>query len=201
MTVRSYRLCLLSGFLAGAAALVSVASAGWGCVAMATLDLTPAVVEPGQRLDFEGSYYHDATPVILRWDSVDGPPLATVLPAEMIDFHHAYWRSITGTLTVPADAPPGPHVVLATQEASAGRPVWGVPSRALVQVGGEAPPREKLPTDGSVGRLSTIQIKAHGGPAWVPVVAVGAASAMVGGVGAGVAGRRRARRRALSAST
>lgn len=202
MTGRRYRWRLLGGFLVGAAALITIASAGWGCVAMATLDLKSSLVEPDQRVEFEGSYYHDGMPVVLRWDSLDGPPLATVSPAEMIDFHHAYWRSITGTFTVPAYATPGTHVVLATQEASPGKPVWGVPSRAVVQVGRDAPPREEdSPADGLLTRVSAIEVRAADGPAWMPLVAVGIVSGVVAGAGAGLAGRARAHRRAVRAST
>lgn len=167
---------------------------------MATLQLTPSAVEPGQRVEFEGSYYHDGTPVILRWDSVDGPEVATVSPAEMIDFSHGYWRSISGNFTVPADAPPGAHVVVATQEETPGRPTWGVPSRAVVQVGGAGPPTEKSPADESPARISTIEITTVGDADLVPVLTVGLVSAVLAGVGAALAGRIRAARRGVPAS-
>lgn len=128
-------------FVPFAAALLATVSsaAGWACVAMASLEVAPAVVEPGQEVAFRGAFFHDLAPVILRWESLDGPVLATVPPETLIDAGHGSWREMEGSFSIPANAATGERVVIATQDYAPGRSTWGVPARAVVRVGGSEP--------------------------------------------------------------
>lgn len=102
---------------------------------LATLELSAEQGMPGQELSFRGWFYNDVHPVMIRWNTVDGPVLATVTPDTFGPiFNH--FRSIAGTLRIPPDAPPGPHLVVATQDfAPPGKITWGVPVRSRIFVG------------------------------------------------------------------
>ena len=109
---------------------------------LATLELSVDRAMPGQELSFRGWYYNDTHPVIIRWDSVDGPVLATVTP-DTFGVVHNHFRSIAGTLRIPPDASPGTHLLVATQDfAPPGKITWGVPARTRIQVGEGAGPVE-----------------------------------------------------------
>lgn len=102
---------------------------------LATLELSADRGMPGQELSFRGWYYNDTHPVSIRWDTVDGPVLATVTPDTFGPIHN-HFRSVTGTLRIPPDAQPGPHLVVATQDfAPPGKITWGVPVRTRIHVG------------------------------------------------------------------
>ena len=102
---------------------------------LATLELSAEQGMPGQELSFQGWYYNDVHPVVIRWNSLDGPVLATVTPDTFGPIHN-HFRSIAGTLRIPPDAQPGPHLVVATQDfAPPGKITWGVPARTRIHVG------------------------------------------------------------------
>ncbi len=52
---------------------------------------------------------------------------------------HGNWRFANGSFTVPTDARPGNHLVIANQEAAENTNTWGIPARALLQVGEGTP--------------------------------------------------------------
>ena len=54
-------------------------------------------VRPGEEVSFTGWYYNDVKPVIIRWNALDGPVLATVAP-DTFGAVHNHFRSIAGTL-------------------------------------------------------------------------------------------------------
>jgi hypothetical protein len=112
---------------------------------LATLELSADRGMPGQELSFRGWYYNDTHPVRIRWNTLDGPVLATVTPDTFGPIHN-HFRSISGTLRIPPDAQPGPHLVVATQDfAPPGKITWGVPVRTRLHVG-QAPERTDTPT-------------------------------------------------------
>lgn len=111
------------GFIA-----IATGSAAWACIPMASLNASPTQVEPGQSVEVTGRGYNE-NPVTLRFNSLDGPVLATITPAK---------GNISAPVTIPEGTEPGNYVLLATQEAQAGQTTWGIPSRALVTVGGPA---------------------------------------------------------------
>ena len=111
------------------------ASAPLRASTLATLELSTDRGMPGQELSFRGWYYNDVHPVMIRWNTVDGPVLATVAPDTFGPIHN-HFRSIAGTLRIPPDAQPGPHLVVATQDfAPPGKITWGVPVRTRLHVG------------------------------------------------------------------
>ena len=113
---------------------------------LATLELSADQGMPGQELTFRGWYYNDTHPVRIRWNTVDGPVLATVTPDAFGPIHN-HFRSISGTLRIPPDAQPGPHLVVATQDfAPPGKITWGVPVRTRLHVGQPAAERTDVPT-------------------------------------------------------
>ena len=112
---------------------------------LATLELSADRGMPGQELTFRGWYYNDTHPVRIRWNTVDGPVLATVTPDTFGPIHN-HFRSIAGTLRIPPDAQPGPHLLVATQDfASPGKITWGVPVRTRIHVG-QLAERTDVPT-------------------------------------------------------
>lgn len=115
-------------------ALAATASPAWAPT-LATLELSTDRVRPGEEVSFRGWYYNDTHPVLIHWDRLDGPVLATVTP-DTFGFVHNHFRSIAGRLTIPPDATPGKHQLVATQEFSPpGKTTWGVPARAEIEVG------------------------------------------------------------------
>ncbi|HUP71180.1 MAG TPA: hypothetical protein VM142_15410 [Acidimicrobiales bacterium] len=141
---------------------MAVASGAFACVALASLELTDTTVSPGQQVSFSGAYYNDTHTVSLHWASADGPVLATLPPAGLTDFGHSFWREIAGSLTVPSDAEPGHYVVVATQADAAGKPIWGVPARAAIEVvvPGQTPATREPPEQAEAGRLTRLQVTA-----------------------------------------
>jgi len=113
---------------------------------LATLELSADRGMPGQELSFRGWYYNDTHPVRIRWNTVDGPVLATVTPDTFGPIHN-HFRSIAGILRIPPDAQPGPHLLVATQDfAPPGKITWGVPVRTRIHVGQPAAERTDVPT-------------------------------------------------------
>lgn len=181
------------GLVAAGGAFLVPAALAWACIPVATLNLSPVQARPGQEVIVAGgpfgssSFPKPHSPVVLHFNAIDGPVLATINPAKD--------GRISGTFIVPADTKPGNYVVVATQQAQEGDTTWGVPARALVQVVGEggapvvgAPlvaPLEERPAglvqDDSVG-LGTLVLIAVG---------VGGVAMFAAGMVALVSGRRR----------
>jgi hypothetical protein len=151
MSVRHGRRGLVASF--GIAAAVMLQAAGsWGCASLASVDVIPEVVRPGQEVAWKGTFFIKDEPVQLLWNALDGPVLSTATPPSADNGLHGNWRFVEGTFTVPADAKAGSYVVVATQKAVKGSATWGVPARGVVQVsdglpvlgpapGNPAPPR------------------------------------------------------------
>lgn len=123
------RVVAASGGLLATATVFAGATA-WACIPVASLAVTPAQAQPGQQVEVTGNGYN-TKPVDLRFNSLDGPVLATVT---------AERGSIKATVTIPEDTKPGNYLLFGTQEAEAGRTTWGIPSRALVTVTNGATP-------------------------------------------------------------
>ncbi len=116
--------------LVGAVSTVVMTAASWACIPVATLNASPAQAKPGQHVTVSGAQYGEKSPVVIRFNALDGPVLASLTPAKD--------GLISGAVTIPNDAKPGNYVLVATQEAVRGETTWGVPSRALVSVVGYA---------------------------------------------------------------
>jgi hypothetical protein len=131
--------------LAAAGGVLLQASGGWACASLASVDVTPNVVRPGQEVTWLGTFFIKDEPVVLRWNALDGPVLSTATPPSADNGLHGNWRFVDGTFTVPADAKPGSYVVIATQVAVKGSQTWGVPARGLVNVSDGSPVLSKPP--------------------------------------------------------
>jgi hypothetical protein len=115
--------------IGGVAALtvaMGFAAAAWACIPVATLNLSPATVKPGDTVTVSGQFYGTKSDVTLHRATIDGPVLATTTPDED--------GNIAATFQVPADAAAGSFLIVATQPVVPGATTWGVPSRALVTV-------------------------------------------------------------------
>ncbi|HEX2047520.1 MAG TPA: hypothetical protein VHF27_07135 [Acidimicrobiales bacterium] len=144
----------LALFVIGSGVVLQAAS-GWTCASLASVDVMPNVVRPGQEVAWKGTFFIQNEPVTLRWNALDGPVLSVATPPGPDNGLHGPWRFVDGTFTVPSDVRPGTYVVIATQNAVKGSQTWGVPARGVVQVSdgspvlGESvgPPPVERPTD------------------------------------------------------
>ena len=180
---RATRAALVSFLVTGLVAVTTSVSAS----TLATLEVSTNRVRAGDEVSFRGWYYNDVKPVVIRWDALDGPVLATVTP-DTFGLVHNHFRSIAGTLRIPPDAQPGTHLLLATQEfAPPGKITWGVPVRTEIHVG-DGPGQSDLRTLRRPRALSAQTMP--DGPALVAAGAVGVAVAGIL-VGLAVLVRRR----------
>lgn len=117
------------------------AMAAWACTNLATLNLEKASGSAGESIGVTGSSFatssssRTAGPVEIRWDGVDGAVLASVEPDAA--------GNIATSATIPADATPGYHVLVATQSVTSSEgevsTAYGTPARAAFSVGGVVP--------------------------------------------------------------
>lgn len=137
--------------LSVAALLVVFAAGAWACTNLATMNLSESQVRAGDTLQITGSSYKlpetGGQEIVVRWGNLDGEVLATTTADSV--------GNIDVAVTVPADAEPGTHVLLATQEVQrdSGELVaaHGTPTRASITVGeaaavAEPPPAALSPT-------------------------------------------------------
>ena len=118
-----------------AGVFVAVAAPAAWAPHVAQLQVTPTQVQPGQQVSVFGPRgYGRTNPVQSRWDSETGPVLGSFQPDQQ---RFAQWGP--GTVTIPADATAGRHVLFATQDlpdADAG--IRGIPARTVIEVLGPA---------------------------------------------------------------
>lgn len=102
---------------------------------VAQLQVTPTHVSPGQEVTVYGPRGYGATnPVEIRLDSPTGPVLGSFRPDTN---RFAQWGP--GTIVIPEDTKPGPHVLWATQELpDSDSHIRGIPARAVIEVSGPA---------------------------------------------------------------
>ena len=165
-----------------------IAASGWACVPIATVTVTPAEARPGQEVTVSGIRFLGPKPVVLHLHTFDGPVLATM---EMPRSANTLFKT---TVTVPPDTPPGPLVLVATQEAfsEGGFAGWGVPARAVLTVldpAGNAPP-STLP---AVGDRRSDLTKESFDPVVVLLVTFGVAATALLAVGVAAAAATRHR--------
>ena len=124
---------VLCGLAVGMAVFLG-ATPGWA-PHVAQLQVTPTQVRPGDQVSVFGPRgYGRTNPVQIRWDSETGPVLGSFQPDQQ---RFAQWGP--GTVTIPADASAGRHVLVATQDlpdADAG--IRGIPARTVIEVLGPA---------------------------------------------------------------
>lgn len=122
--------------IAGTALLVVGGSVAFACTNLATLNLGASAAQAGDTIEVTGSSFRTADrggqEVVLRWDALDAPGLMTVMPDAS--------GTISTSVTIPADAPGGAYVLVATQESISDdgevSDAYGTPARATILVGG-----------------------------------------------------------------
>ncbi len=193
----TFVLKVLMGAAAAGMAVILGASPGWA-PHVAQLQVTPGQVRPGDQVSVFGPRgYGRTNPVEIRWDSESGPVLGTFRPDQQ---RFAQWGP--GTVTIPADATAGRHVLVATQElpdADAG--IRGIPARTVIEVLGPASiPVLGAPLSPPVGaRAERVEVADDGGIPIGGVLLVGMGVAGVAMFAAGMASAA-ARRRASETS-
>jgi hypothetical protein len=161
-SMRRAKVGVAAGVLVVGLLAVLVGTAVWACTNLATLTLSSEAGRPGDTIILTGTSFPvrradpNPTPVVVRWKSVDGPVLATVVPDRT--------GTIGTTFTVPS-ADPGPAVIVATQrrglpdpDAPEAAPTqfideYGTPARVTFRVlaPGEVPVRSLPTSDFVVG--------------------------------------------------
>lgn len=122
---------------AAAALLLSAGASAWACTNLASLNPSAGVGNPGTQIDVSGTAFatKGGSDVAIRWDSITGVPLATTKPDAT--------GTIRTSVIIPADAKPGNHILIATQEYTDSKGAvaasYGTPARASFTVGGLAP--------------------------------------------------------------
>jgi hypothetical protein len=165
---------------------------------VAQLQVTPTQVQPGQQVSVFGPRgYGKTNPVQIRWDSETGPVLGSFQPDQQ---RFAQWGP--GTVTIPADASAGRHVLVATQDlpdADAG--IRGIPARTVIEVLGPASiPVVGAPLSPPVGaRPERVEVTDDEGVPLGGVVLVGLGVAGVAMFAAGMASASARRRSAETA--
>lgn len=130
---------LVAAAMAAAAALLGGAAA-FACTNLATLNLGTPSAKAGTAVSVTGSSFATAKegaapiPVAIRWNSVNGPVLATLVPDAS--------GSITGSFT-PPETTPGHYIVMATQLDDKGENQFGTPARVPFEILG--PTGESVP--------------------------------------------------------
>ena len=117
----------------GLAGVISMSVAGvLACTSLATLNVGQAQAAPGTDVQVTGSSFQTtdkgASAVSVRWNAVDGPVLASVVPDAS--------GAISATITVPANLQAGDYILVATQNDKTGQPAFGTPARLAFEVTG-----------------------------------------------------------------
>lgn len=174
----------------GAAATVGTiaATAAFACTNLATLNLSSATGKPGDTVTVTGSSFNVAkagpsAPVNLRWNSVDGPALATAQPDPA--------GNISATFAIP-DGQPGYYVIIATQRDAQGVDTYGTPARASFKILGPNGASAAQPA----GSSSAAGVSSNGSSSGLIALTVGLGALGLALFGAGfIAFARQARRR------
>src|SRR5215217_3676849 len=118
-------------FGAAAAASVIAGAAAFACTNLATLNLSSTAGKAGDVITVTGSSYrmpsNVTTGVQLRWNALDGPVLAEVVPDKV--------GNISAQVTIPQAAPDN-YVIVALLRDARGSDTSGTPSRAQFQIVG-----------------------------------------------------------------
>lgn len=93
---------VLIGALGMSLAALGVA---WACTSWASFNVSEQVVSPGDVITLNGQDYKAGNEVEVRWGSKTGPILATAITTEQRTFH--------ASVTIPADAQAGEHLLFA----------------------------------------------------------------------------------------
>lgn len=165
-------------------------AAAYACTNLATLDLSAPSGAPGTALSVTGSSFTPNLPVVLHWNSLTGPALATVNAGPT--------GSIAASVTVPSTAQPGDYVIVATEN-SHGQAAFGTPARATFQVIGPSGASSVQSAVPAANPLASIPASSGSGVSTGLLAATVALGVLgLGLFGLGAAGYVRQRRRATA---
>ena len=169
------------------------AATAWGCVGLVSLTATPNTVAPGGTVTVVGKEFAAKAPVLIHFDSITGPVLAT-FPSPGPSTMTSQFKLM---VTIPSDASVGPHLLVATQEEH--NMNGGNPARAVIYVGTSAPAAN--PSAGAAGRSTNLLAKSGIGVGTLAIVAVAVAGVclFLAGLVYLVVGRRRPEAEAVRA--
>jgi hypothetical protein len=106
--------------------LVAVAAGAWACVSGPSVTLSTVHARPGEEVTLTMRDFRRADPIMVRWNALDGPVLATFEhPGNGVPFQ--------GTVAVPETAGPGNYVLVFTQQGADGK-LTQMPVRNLLTV-------------------------------------------------------------------
>jgi hypothetical protein len=174
--------------------VMATAATAWACVGLVSLTATPNSVAPGGTVTVVGKEFAAKAPVLIHFDSITGPVLATFPspgPSTMTS-------QFTLMVTIPADASTGPHVLVATQDEH--NMNGGNPARAVIYVGTSAPAANA--SGGAAGRATNLVANSGIGLGSLTIIAVGVAVVclFIAGLVFLIVGRRRPETAAVPAS-
>lgn len=173
-------------------ALVMGVGIAWACTNLATLNLSTASGQPGTAITITGSSFKavasgPAAPVVLHWNAVAGPALASVVPDAT--------GNISAQVVIP-QAEPGYYVIVATQTIN-GTDAYGTPARAAFEIVAPGQHPALGPNAGQTAGVPTTSTSNTGVIALT--IALGVVGLTLFGAGA-TAFARQARRRAVPAA-
>ncbi|MGH9071030.1 MAG: hypothetical protein ACRDX8_07690 [Acidimicrobiales bacterium] len=177
------------GVSAAAGGSILFAAAAWACTNLATLNLSNATGAPGSQVTLTGSSFTPsavgkvAPPVVLHFNSLTGPALATVHPNAAGD--------ISATFIVP-QAQPGDYVIVATQTTSTGTAEFGTPARASLVIPGPAGATASQPATASLSSSAPTTSSSGDILGWA--IGLGAGGLALFGAGLGAVARQGRRR-------
>lgn len=172
--------------------LLVPAAIAWACLPVAGLTSSPSSVQAGQQVTVTGTEFYGSNPVDIHFGSLNGPVLGTFTPNSQGGF--------VGSVTIPADAPVGQAVLVATEAAatssgSSGGSSAGVPARTVVNVVGPggSSPVGVTPTgaSGRSGVVTSSSTVSTGALLLVALGVFGVALFIAGGLALVTSGRRR----------
>lgn len=113
------------GGLGAVCAVLVASAAAWACVSGPAVNLSTVNAKPGQEVQLNGTNFSRPDPVTVRWNSLDGPILATL--------DRPVQNAVSGAFTVPADAKAANYVLIITQSNAEGQ-LTQMPVRVLLTV-------------------------------------------------------------------
>jgi hypothetical protein len=128
VTVRRFAL----GAVGAIGSVLFIAASAWACVSGPSINLSTVNAKPGEEVQLTMRDFRKLDPVVVRWNDLGGPVLAT-----FENKGGTQGTPFTERITIPADAKPGSYVLVFTQTAPDGK-LSQMPVRALVTVTGPA---------------------------------------------------------------
>ena len=186
--MRQVRRWAIAG-VGSAAAGMLMAAAAWACVSGPVVSLSTINAKAGQEIGVTGTGFRANDQLLVRFNALDGPVLATVGPP-------VTGGTLDTKVTIPAGTKPGSYVLVITQQNAAGQ-MSLAPVRAALSVVGDAGANPVLGAQGSavdntqraVGLAKSDQT-VSGGTLALVALGVGGIGMFLAGMAALFAGRR-----------